>query len=415
MRTNVSLEEAQALLLERVYPAKECYVSLSDAIGRVLSQDIKASENLPPFNKSPLDGYALQAKDTEGAEQPGGVQLKVIEEVRAGYLPTKKVTSGTAIKVMTGAPLPEGADVVVKYEDVDRSGAYIRLDYTVKSGSNIIQAGEDITKGETVAYKGTLLTPPLIGLIASIGVPKVPVFNKVRVAILSTGDELLDPSQELQPGKIFNSNLHSLRALCLNLGAHPVSFGIVPDEIEVTAERISEALTGADIVITTGGVSVGDYDVVLDALKKIGSDIIFWKVDMKPGSPIVAAEKDNKLIIGLSGNPAAAFITFDLVVVPLIKKMRGLDSQLPLKVSATFVDHFDKQSPQRRFLRAELFRQGEKDYIKLTGKQSNGILKSMISCNALIDVPAGNDRLISGQKVSAVLVGSFNEHHAFNY
>ncbi|QDR81441.1 gephyrin-like molybdotransferase Glp [Sporomusa termitida] len=412
MKTNISLEEAQTLLLALAKPVKEGYVSLFDATGRVLSQDIQAGQDLPPFAKSPLDGYALQAKDTEKVAQLGSVKLSVIEEIRAGYLPAKKVTSGTASKVMTGAPVPAGADVIIKYEAVERNGDYITISDILNAGSNIIQAGEDIKKGETVAYKNNLLSPSLIGLFAGIGLSKVPVFNKVRVAILSTGDELLDPAQELQPGKIYNSNLHSLRALCLKLGTEPIAFGIVADKQAVTAERISQALMVSDIVITTGGASVGDYDVVLDALKQMAANIIFWKVDMKPGSPVIAAEKNNKLIIALSGNPAAALITFNLIVVPLLKKMMGLACQLPLRISAVFADNFPKQSPQRRFLRGRIYRQDEKNYIKLTGEQSNGILKSMITCNALIDIPANSGPLCVGQKVSAVLVGNIDERTA---
>ncbi|HEY3425637.1 MAG TPA: gephyrin-like molybdotransferase Glp [Negativicutes bacterium] len=409
MRTNISLEEAQTLLLERVYPAKECYVSLFAAAGRILSQDIRANENLPPFDKSPLDGYALQAKDTEKAKLMIPAILTVIEEVRAGYMPKKEITSGTTIKVMTGAPIPKGADVVIKYEDVEREGNTLTLFYPLIAGSNIILAGEDLAKGEVVGSRGDLLTPPLVGLVAAVGLAQVPTFNKIRIAILSTGDELLEPSEKLQPGKIYNSNLHTLSALCLKLGAEPIALGIVPDEKEAAAERISQALKEADIVITTGGVSVGDYDVVLDAIKQMGANIIFWKVDMKPGSPIVAAEKDNKLIIGLSGNPAAAFITFDLIVVPLIRKMMGLVRQMPFKISATLADDFNKPSPQRRFLRAQVQRHNEKNYIKLTGKQSNGVLKSMIHCNALIDVPAGSAPLFAGQQVSAVIMGNTSE------
>lgn len=408
MKKNVSLEEARALLLEKASPVQECYVSLGNALGRVISQDITAGENSPPFTKSPLDGYALLAKDTKTAGEPGGVLLEVIEEVPAGYFPVKKIVPGTAIKVMTGAPLPEGADVVVRYEDAVRQENYIRLNCALQAGSNVIYEGEDIIKGETVANKGTLLTPPFVGLLASIGTAKVPVFAKVRVAVFSTGDELLDPAQKLQPGKIYNSNLHSLLAACQQLGTEPLSFGVVPDAQEATAERIAAALNEADIVITTGGVSVGDYDVVIDALKALEANIIFWRVDMKPGSPVVAAEKNNKLIICLSGNPAAAFITFDLLAVPVIKKMMGLSRHLPVQVAATFVDHFEKSSPQRRFLRARLFRQDETNFIKLTGKQSNGILKSLLDCNALIDVPAGHDGLTAGQKVSAVVVGSID-------
>jgi molybdopterin molybdotransferase len=410
VRTNISLEEAQALLMGRVKPAKKGYVSLYDAIGRVLCQDVTANENLPPFDKSPLDGYALKAADTQKVRQTGKVELIVIEEVRAGFVPKNKVTPGNAIKVMTGAPLPDGADVVIKYEDIERVGERIRVFDVFEPGSNIIKMGEDIKSGEIVAAKGALLTPPLIGLLAGLGIYHVPVFDKVRVALLSTGDELLDPSQELQPGKIYNSNLHCLGALCSNLGSEPVALGIVPDNEEITAAGIAEALQQADIVITTGGVSVGDYDVVLGALKQVASEIIFWKVDMKPGSPVVAAEAAGKLVIGLSGNPAAAFITFDLIVVPLIKKMMGLVNQLPLKVPAIFIDDFGKMSPQRRFLRARIYRCDEKNYVKLTGEQSNGVLKSIITCNALIDIPANSGPLSAGQEVSAVLLGSSGEY-----
>ena len=409
VRTNISLEEAQTLLLERVSPAKEGYISLFEAAGRVLSQDIRTNENLPPFNKSPLDGYALQAKDTEKAELLRPVLLDVIEEVRAGYMPKKEITSGTTIKVMTGAPMPEGADVVVKYEDVERVGNTLKVFYPLTSGSNIILVGEDVVKGEVIGSRGDVLTPPLVGLAAAVGLAKVPTFNKIRIAILSTGDELLEPSEKLQPGKIYNSNLHTLSALCLKYGAEPISLGIVPDEKEATVKLITQALKEADIVITTGGASVGDYDMVLDALTEMGSEIVFWKVDMKPGSPVVAAEKDNKLVIGLSGNPAAAFITFDLIVVPLIRKMMGLVRQMPAKISATLADDFGKSSPQRRFLRAQIQRHNEKYYIKLTGEQSNGVLKSMIHCNALIDVPAGSGPLIAGQQVSAVIMGEISE------
>ncbi|SMC37943.1 gephyrin-like molybdotransferase Glp [Sporomusa malonica] len=411
MKTSISLEEAQSSLLELVQPVKQSQVSLFDAVGRVLCRDIQSGVNLPTFNKSPLDGYALQAKDTEQAELSNPVILEVIEEVRAGFMPENKVISGSTIKVMTGAPIPEGANEIVKYEDVKREGNFIKLFYPLTPGKNVIQAGEDVLQGETIAQRGTLLTPPLVGLLAAIGVAEVPVYEKVKIAILSTGDELLDPSKELLPGKIYNSNLHSLGAFCSQLGAEPISMGIVPDEKDAIVERITQALKESDLVITTGGVSVGDYDVVPDALKQIGADKIFWKVDMKPGSPVIAAKQNNKLIIGLSGNPAAALITFDLIVVPLIKKMMGLEKQFPAKIFAILTENFNKPSQQRRFLRAKVQRNNEVNYVKLTGEQSNGVLKSMIDCNALIDVPAGSGPLIAGQEVSAVVLG--NDHGSF--
>ncbi|SDE70745.1 gephyrin-like molybdotransferase Glp [Sporomusa acidovorans] len=405
MKTGIPLEEAQTTLLELVRPVKECHVSLAEAVGRLLSQDIRTAINLPPFDKSPLDGYALQAGDTETASSENPAILQVIEEVRAGFVPEKQVTPGTAIKVMTGAPLPAGADVIIKFEDVARTGNQLKVMYPLQAGSNIIRAGEDVRQGELIAAKGTVLTPPLVGLLAGIGVAAVPVFSKAKVAILSTGDEVIDPSEKLRPGKIYNSNLHSLGACCSQLGAAPVMMGVVPDEQAAIVEHISRALALSDLVITTGGVSVGDYDIVPAALKQIGAEIIFWKVDMKPGSPIIAAQYNNKLIIGLSGNPAAAFITFDLIVAPLIKRMLGFESGLPPKISAILKDNFNKSSQQRRFLRAKVEIINNIRYAKLTGEQSNGVLKSMIDCNILIDVPAGNGPLVAGQEVSAVVIG----------
>ncbi|MBP2626570.1 MAG: moeA 3 [Firmicutes bacterium] len=409
MKTDISLEEAQTLLLELVQSVKECQVPLTSAVGRIVSQDIRTNINLPLFDKSPLDGYALKAKDTEDANSSNPVILEVIEEVPAGYMPKKQVTSGTAIKVMTGAPIPNGADVIIKFEDVKREENKVELYYPLRTGSNIIRVGEDVRQGEVIAKKGAVLNPPLVGLLAAIGVDAVSVFSKIKIAILSTGDELIDPSEELRSGKIYNSNLHCLGAYCSQLGAEPVSLGIVPDEEAAIVERINQGIELADLVITTGGVSVGDYDIVPTALKKIGADIIFWKIDMKPGSPIITAKYKNKLIIGLSGNPAAAFITFDLIVVPLIKRMMGIDKELPVKFSAILAENFNKPSEQRRFLRAKLQKNNRINYVELTGDQSNGVLKSMVACNALIDVPAGSGPLLAGQEVSAVMVGSGSE------
>lgn len=404
MKTGISLEEAQTLLLDLAGSVKECQVPLGQAVGKVLCQDIWSDINLPPFDKSPLDGYAVQARDTTKASPAQPVTLEVIEEVRAGYTASKEVGPGTAIKILTGAPIPRGADVVIKFEDVEREGNKLKISYPLKAGSNIIRIGEDVLQGELIAKRGTLLNPPLVGLLAAIGVDRVPVFDKVKVAILSTGDELLDPSEKLSSGKIYNSNLHSISAYCSRLGTEPISLGIAPDEEAVIVERISRALESADLVITTGGVSVGDFDIVPTALNKVGAEVLFWKLDMKPGSPLIAARYKDKLVIGLSGNPAAALITFELVVVPLIKKMMGYAIQLPPKISATLAGDFNKSSGQRRFLRAELQNSNDTNYVKLTGEQGNGVLKSMIECNALIDVPAGSGPLTAGQEVMAILI-----------
>lgn len=349
MRENLLLEEAQEALLNLARPLGKSIVSLKEASGRVLANDIRAFANIPPFNKSPLDGYALRANDTRKASPANPATLTVVEEVRAGFMPEQAVVPGTAIKVMTGAPIPAGADVVIKYEDVKENNNCIEVYQPLKAGNNIILAGNDITQGELVASQGTLINPALAGLMASLGLYEVPVFPQVKAAIVSTGDELLEPSQPLTPGKIYNSSLYSLEARCRELGALPVILGNVPDKAEAVAACLKQGLEMADIVISTGGVSVGDYDVVQDALSDLGAEIVFWKIQMKPGSPLIAAVRDNKLIIGLSGNPAAAMVTFDLMVVPVLKKMMGHKLVLPGKIKAVFLDRFDKPSPQRRF------------------------------------------------------------------
>ncbi|TGE38354.1 molybdopterin molybdotransferase MoeA [Desulfosporosinus fructosivorans] len=409
MKNNIQLEEAQNLLLDSITPVGKCLVALLEASGRVLSQAIKASTSIPPFSKSALDGYALIASDTRQAESSAPVQLRVIEETRAGFVAKEKVVSGTTIKVMTGAPIPCGANAFIKYEDVIRNGDLISIFRALKAQDNVIMMGDDIERGEVIAHKGSLVTPPLVALLAGLGISQVPVYAKAKIAIMSTGDELLDPSEELQPGKIYNSSLYGLMARCSEMGAQPLDLGIVPDEIEATTVRISRGLEKADIVVSTGGVSVGDYDVMKDAMVGAGAEIIFWKVAMKPGSPVVAAVKDKKLIIGLSGNPAAAMVTFDLIVIPLIKRLMGINNPLPDKIQGVFADNFLKASSQRRFLRAKLERKDGVDCLKLTGAQGNGVLMSMIGCNVLVDIPAGSGPVISGQSVSGHIVGNITD------
>jgi len=409
MKKNIQLEEAQNILLDRVMPVGKCLVSLLEANGRILSQDIKATISIPSFDKSALDGYALIASDTRQAESSAPVQLRVIEETRAGFLSKEKVMPGTAIKVMTGAPIPDGANVIIKYEDVIRNGDSISVFRTLKAQDNIVKAGEDVEEGEVVAFKGTLITPPLVALLAGLGINHVPVYKKVKIAIMSTGDELVCPSEELQAGKIYNSSLYGLMARCHELGGQPLDLGIVPDEIRSASARIVKGLEEADIVVSTGGVSVGDYDVIKDAMVEAGAEIIFWQVAMKPGSPVAAAVKNKKLIIGLSGNPAAAMVTFDLIIIPLLKKLMGINKPLLNKIQGVFADNFTKASSQRRFLRAKLERKDGIDYLKLTGDQGNGVLMSMVDCNILVDIPAGSGPVIYGQRVSGYIVGNVTD------
>lgn len=405
MKKNVSMEEAQQLFTAQAAPVGERKISLAEAAGSVLSRDVFAPLDLPPFDRSPLDGYALRAADVRQASKVQPVALRVVEEVRAGFVASREVDEGCAVKIMTGAPLPDGADVVVPFEDVERKGGVVCITAPMASGSNVIYAGEDFAAGELAAKKGALLTPPLVGLLAALGMETVPVYGKCKVALFSTGDELIEPPQALRPGAIYNSNLHSLRAYCRMAGAETVALGTAVDEEGAITAQLEEALRQADLVVTTGGVSVGDYDLLPAALQKAGAKVLFHGLDMKPGSPAMGAVCWGKPVLALSGNPAAALIAFELVGAPLLKKMLGWQTVLPQRVDVILDDEFAKASGQRRFVRVRLEVQGTQLHAKLAGKQSNGALQSMVASNALLDVPAGSGPLKAGQLVTAVLTG----------
>lgn len=404
MRENISLEEAEQLLLDhcKVYNTES--VLLSDALGRVLAEDVVAGENIPPFDRTPLDGYAMAAKDTEGASVEHPISLRVIEEVPAGYTATQGITTGTTIKVMTGAPIPEGADAIIKFEAVERQGDKISLQRGLHSGENIIWGGEDVRIGQIVAQRGMIITPPIMGLCAALGISKLTVYEQPQIALVSTGDELVDVTEPLQPGQIRNSNSYSLQGYCTQEGAIPVVIGTVKDEVDAIVAMIERGLEQANMVITTGGASVGDYDVIADALQALGAEMIFRRINVKPGMPTMAAVKDGKVILGLSGNPAASLIVYQLLGIPFIRKLAGRkEYQLP-KLEAIVRDQFRKASPQRRFLRGKLILEHGQIAVDLTGSQGNGILSSMVGCNVLVEVPAGSPALMGGERLVAYLV-----------
>ncbi|MDA8235678.1 MAG: molybdopterin molybdotransferase MoeA [Clostridia bacterium] len=404
MQEMISLEEAQEVVLSKVHQLPAEKADLLDAWQRVLAEDVCSKVNLPPFNRSPLDGYALRAADTQNATQSTPAELIVTEEVPAGYVAMGELISGTAVKIMTGAPIPRGADAVIRFEDTKEEMFKVKIFNPLKSGDNISRAGEDVTKGELILTRGEVLTPAAIGMLAAIGQGQVQVVRRPRVAILSTGDELVDIGEPLPEGKIRNSNLYLIAAAVKAAGGEPVLLGIVPDRLAETSVKFHEALAAADLVISTGGVSVGDYDMVHDALKQVGAKILFWKVAVKPGTPVVAAESKGKLIFGLSGNPAGASIIFEVLVKPVIRKLVGERRVLPGKALAHLDDEFSKRSGMRRLLRGRVYRQGEVLRVTLTGKQNPGVLKSLLNCNALIDVPAGSDALGPGKQVAVLLM-----------
>lgn len=404
MKQNISLEEARRLLLANCSLPGVEEVYYHDALGRVLSEDLVAKENVPPFSRSPYDGYAFRAVDTVTATAERPVFLEVIEEVPAGHAPQSKVGEGQAVKILTGAPIPEGADVVEKFEVTTRKGNQVGIYSSYQPGTNIIPAGEDVTEGDIIAYRGQVVDPPIVGLMAALGMVKVPVYQRPRIAIVSTGDELLEVDEPLRPGKIRNSNSHTLAAYCAELGGAPIVLKTPKDRVEEIKTAIQSGLGQAQMVITTGGVSVGDYDLVQEALISIGAEILYWQIDVKPGAPTLAAVKDGKVILGLSGNPASAMVIFQLLGFPFIRKMAGRSDYLLPEIQVILKDDFKKASPARRFLRGRLAYEQDRIYMESTGAQGNSILHSMIGCDVLAEIPAGSGPVPAGSKLKAYLL-----------
>ncbi|MEA1959884.1 MAG: gephyrin-like molybdotransferase Glp [Bacillota bacterium] len=401
MKEDISLEQAQQILLERVRHRRETYVSLWEAAGRILSQDIIAGNNQPAFPSSRVDGYALRAEDIRDASHSNPVGLRVLEATRAGYAARHTVSRGTAIKVMTGAPVPQGADAIMKYEDLQQGTDVIEVYHPLRPGKNILLAGRDIRINETIARRGQKITPSVLGLIVGTGLSEVPVFEGLTAALISTGDELVNPSANLDPGKIYPSNLYTLHARCQELGVTSLPMGIIKDDKEVIAEYLLEGLRKADIVITTGGVSAGDYDLLKDAMKSIGTEVLFDRIAIRPGSAMVAGRVMDQFVIGLSGNPAAAFIVFDLLTVPLLRKMMGQDQPLPTMIQGRLSHDFAKQGSQRRLVRGILYNHNGVNYIRINDDKTRGVLVSMAECNVLVDLPADIQKVQAGEKVTA--------------
>ena len=309
----ITLEEAQELLLKETKVNDIEEVNIFNSLGRVLAEEILSPIDSPPFNKSPLDGYAVMAKSLEGASKGTPRVLKVIDKVFAGEVSLKKVGHGEAIRIMTGAKIPEGADCIVKQEDTEAlKENEVRIFVSHKAYDNFIYQGEDFKRGIKIINKDKFLTSSIITAIASLGINKVKVYKKPIVGIITTGDELQEPGEDLKEGKIFNSNKAFLYTRLLELGAEPRIFHIAKDSIEGIVSVVEKAEKECQIIISTGGVSVGEKDLVLRAVESIGYRRLFWKISMKPGSPMFSAVKNGVIYIGLSGTPVAAATTFEL-------------------------------------------------------------------------------------------------------
>lgn len=396
----IKVDDALRAILKDIKTLNSEELKLTAALGRVLTEDIYADADIPGFDNSAMDGYAVRSIDTAGVAKNSPQLLEVIEDLKAGDTPKKALKEHQAIRIMTGAPIPKGADSVIMVEDTEKEKPNkTRIFKEVNFGENIRKAGEDIKKNELVIPKGTLLKPSYIGILASLGRAKVRVTRRPRVAILATGDEVVDVDKKLEPGKVRSSNTYTLYGQILKCGGIPKNLGIARDKPSQLEKKIKQGLN-CDLILTSGGVSVGDYDLVKDILAKIGTNIRFWKVAMRPGKPLAFGTIKDKLIFGLPGNPVSSMVSFEIFVKPTILKMLGKKEDERKEVEAVLEEDIKKKSGFRYFLRANTQWQRGMYFTKTTGPQGSGILKSMALANSLIILPEDKEFVKKGEKVT---------------
>lgn len=405
----ISVEQAMEQILQYTPVINETEeVELNKAGGRILAQDMVAEFNNPPFDRSPVDGYACKAEDLAGASSEHPVKLKVMEEIDAGQYSERVVESGQAVRIMTGAAIPKGCDCCIFQEDTDYGEETVEIYREVKQWDNYCFAGEDFKKGTTLLKKGTHIGYVEAAVLAGMGAAKVPVYRRPKVVLLTTGDEVVEPGNPLPAGKIYNSNMTMLSARMMELGIEPFYMEAVKDNPQVMAEKIKEIAEQADMIITTGGVSVGKKDIMHESIRLIDAERIFWRVNMKPGMPTLFSVYENASggkvpVISLSGNPFGVAVTIELLIRPALEKMMQNPAIGLKKVTGVMADDFVKGIKGRRFIRA--YWENGRFHLP-NGLHSNGVLSSMAGCNCLIDTKTMEDKesksLKTGDKVSAV-------------
>ena len=395
----LSVEEARQQMLETIPVLPTEKRDILQCNNYVLAEKLIATENIPPFDNSAMDGFAVRSEDVKNASDENPVTLSVVETIAAGHAPQKNVTAGQAARIMTGAMMPEGADAVVMQEVTELNGDKVTILDSVEKNENVRFTGESVKQGDDVMSAGKVLRPPEVSMLASLNCAEVLVHRKPTVAIVSTGDELTPLGEPLTPGKIRDSNRYGLYAQVQNAGGIPIDMGIAPDD-EVETERIFlESVAKADALITSGGVSVGEHDVVKNVLMKLG-EMNFWRVAMKPGKPQVYGKIDGKPIFGLPGNPVSSLVVFELFVRPALLKMAGHSDLLRPTFKAGLEVDVTNKDGRVNFMRAILTAQDGQYTAKITGPQGSGILHSLVLANGLITIPSGAS-LRAGDTVDA--------------
>jgi molybdopterin molybdotransferase len=395
----MSADDALARILAGVPMLAVVETPILDALGLVLAVDITADRDVPPFRNSAMDGYAVRGDDVRTAP----ARLRVVGEVAAGSFSDRSVGPGEAMRIMTGAPMPDGTDTVVRVEDTDNASDVVTITAATPTGLSTRQAGEDLRKGETILTEGTLLRPAEIGLLASVGRSRVRVRKRPRVAVFSTGDEIVDLDTPLERGQIRDSNRYTLASAIRAVGAEPWVRGIVRDSPDALRAALREGIV-ADVIVTSGGVSVGDHDHLKPVLSELGT-IDFWAIAIRPGRPLAFGELrdgDRRVpIFGLPGNTVSALLTFEVFVRPALLRMQGRENVARPRAKARLLEPIDKVGSLRFFARG--IHDADAGTVRLTGPQGSGILRSMSLANCLIDLPVGPSRIEKGEMVDVIL------------
>jgi len=399
----VSLDEAKQTIAKNFSPkpAGKEIVSLQHAYNRILAEDVVAPLAVPPFNRSTVDGYAVKAEDTFGAEEDRPIALRLCGQVRVGEPPKVAVEEGTTVEIVTGAPLPEGANAVVMFENTVKKEKTILVHTSVSKGENVMKAGSDIQKGETALKKGQMLGAYEIGVLAALGLTKVKVYKRPKVAILSTGAEVVEPGKPLTTGKIYDINAHALSAAVMECGGEPVNLGIVQDETRKMEAALKRALDMADLVITSGGVSVGPTDIipkVLDTLGKPG--VIVYGIAVKPGKPTTVAVVNGKPVFSLPGNPTSALLVFQLLVRPIIVGMTGRPAEKPRTVKAVAATKMFAARGRRTFVTVHLTKDEDGNFVASPVPLGlSGAITTLSKADGFVEIHESQQFIDEGEEV----------------
>ncbi|MFC0187514.1 gephyrin-like molybdotransferase Glp [Fictibacillus aquaticus] len=407
-RKPIHIEEAVQRVMQHARDGQSETVQIDDAYGRRLAANITATHPVPPFDRSPYDGFAIRSEDSKDASLDNSVSFKVVDEIGAGYVTDKTVGAFEAVRIMTGAQLPEECDAVVMLELANEfqreDGAYMSIKRSYKSGDNVSFKGEDTQEGSVIARKGEMINPGVVANLATFGYHEVSAAKKPVIGVYATGSELLEVSDPLEPGKIRNSNGHMVCAQIQRAGGEARYFGKLPDDFDTCYESIKTASQSVDMLITTGGVSVGDFDYLPAIYEKMGAEVLFNKVAMRPGSVTTVAAWEGKFLFGLSGNPSACYVGFELFTRPVINK--ALFSQKPhlRKMQAVLAEDFTKANPFTRFVRGSLGFSGVTMTAVPSGFNKSNAVTSLAATDVLIVLPGGTRGFTKGDTVDVLLL-----------